>query len=477
MLCKPLCLCLEEPDAANPHVRIRGEARRGNSSCYPEHDNKSMAVFRAPRLRETILVWRSPLYKDSFFLMAANVVNAAFGLLFWTAAARLYQPQDVGFAAAVVSAVGLLAMVATLGLDYALVRFLPQSPTPHTIISSSLTIVSASALALAVVFIGGLGIWSPALLAIRGSPALAASVAAAVALTAVSGLMASAYLSRRRAGFVLTQAGIFGAGKVAAAIIFAAVGLHAVGLVDAWVIGLGALAVAGLALFLPQALGGQYRFRPVVVREVVNNMAHFAFSNYVSAVLWSAPMLLLPILIINQSGPKANAYFYIASNVGGLLAVVPTAISMSLFAHGSHDATNLARRGIGAAKVSLALLAPALVGVFLFGDRVLLIFGRAYSEEGTRLLWVLALSTLPLTVNFLYFSVRRVQQRMAGVVASTLWILIVTLGLGALLLPRLGLMGAGVAWLVAQVSVAAFILGRLHAHGAGNFRDQRDIKV
>jgi O-antigen/teichoic acid export membrane protein len=201
---------------------------------------------------------------------------------------------------------------------------------------------------------------------------------------------------------------------------------------------------------LPQALGGQYRFRPAVTRQVVNDLAHFAFSNYVSTVLWSAPMLMLPILITNLSGPEMNAYFYVASSAGSLLAMIPMAISMSL----------LPLRGIEAAKVSLALLAPALVGVLLFGEKVLLLFGRVYSEEGSRLLWVLALSTLPLTVNFLYFSVRRVQQRMAGVVAGAVWVLVVTLGLTIVLLPRVGLHGAGIAWFVAQASLAAVILGR-----------------
>ena len=52
------------------------------------------------------------------------------------------------------------------------------------------------------------------------------------------------------------------------------------------------------------------------------------------------------------------------------------------------------------------------------------------------------------------------QQRMGGVIVSTVWILIVTLGLSVLLLPRIGLLGAGVAWLVAQASVATLLLGR-----------------
>lgn len=45
-------------------------------------------------------------------------------------------------------------------------------------------------------------------------------------------------------------------------------------------------------------------------------------------------------------------------------------------------------------------------------------------------------------------------------VASTTWILAVTLGLSVILLPRLGLFGVGVGWFAAQASVAALILGR-----------------
>jgi O-antigen/teichoic acid export membrane protein len=376
------------------------------------------------------------------------------------AAARLYDTQDVGMAAAVISAVGLLAMLSALGLDYALVGFLPQSLAPQSILNSSLTIVSGGALVLAVLFIVGLGAWSPALLPVRASPGLTAGMVGSVVLTVVIGILGSTYLSRGRAGLVLAQAAAFGAGRVTAALIFAAAGIHAAGLVGAWAIGLMVPAALGLGLFVPQALGAPYRFRPVVVRALVNDMARFAFANYVTAVLWSAPMLLLPILVTNLSGPKMNAYFYVASSIGGLLVMIPTAISMSLFAHGSHDATDLIRRAIEAAKVSLAVLAPALVVTFALGRKVLLIFGRAYSEEGTRLLWVLAATTLPLTVNFLYFSIRRVQRRMTGVIASTLWILVVTLGLSVLLLPKYGLTGVGVAWFVAQTSVAAVILGR-----------------
>jgi O-antigen/teichoic acid export membrane protein len=426
-----------------------------NCALRKDHIARTMGVTAS------VLSGRVLVYRDSFFLVAANIANAGFGLLFWTVAARLYQPSEVGFAAAIISAVGLLAMLAALGLDYAVIRFLPQSRDPQGIINVSLTVMSGGALILALVFLAGLGLWSPALLPVRGSTALAVSLAAAVILTAASGLLAATYLSRKRAWLVPAQALVFGSVKVVAAILLAAVGLHAVGLVGAWAIGLLALAAAGLAFFLPQALDGQYRFRPTVIREVANDMAHFAFSNYVVTVLWTAPVLLLPILITNLLGPEANAYFYVASSVSSLLAMVPTAMSMSLFAHASRDATDLTQKSVEAAKVSLAVLAPAFAGILLLGDKVLLIFGRDYAQEGTRLLWVMAATTLPLTVNFLYFSVRRVQRRMAGVVAGAAWVLVVTLGLTTYLLPRVGLLGGGVAWLVAQASLAMVILVRV----------------
>jgi O-antigen/teichoic acid export membrane protein len=286
------------------------------------------------------------------------------------------------------------------------------------------------------------------------------SLVVAAAFTTVVGFMAAVYLSRKNARLMFGQSLIFGGAKVAAVIALAAAGAGAASLLGAWVVGLVAAVGVGLAFFLPHVETGNFRFRPAVAREVVNDMRHFASTNYVSAVLWSAPASLLPILVTNVAGAEANAYFYVAMSAGGLLAMIPMAASMSLFAYGSRDASDLSRRAIESARFSLLLLAPAIVGIFLLGGKVLLIFGKAYSEAGTRLLWILALSALPLAVNYLYFSVRRVQQRMAGVVASAVWVLIVTLGLSVVLLPRVGLLGAGIAWFAAQASLAAVILVR-----------------
>lgn len=404
-------------------------------------------------------VWRSSLYVNSYYLMAANVVTAAFGFLYWTAAARLYPPAEVGLAAATISAVSLVSMLSVLGLDYAMVRFLPSAPDPQGIINSSLTIGAGAALVLSVVFLAGLAVWSPALLPLRENVPLASSIVGAAVFTTITSLLAGVYLARKRAGLVLAQASVFSITKVLLALGLSAVA-GAAGLLGAWTLGLALAVASGISVFLPRAEGVRHGFRVTLRREVINDMTHFAFANYVSILLWSGPGLVLPLLVINMMGPAANAHFYVAWSVGGLVAMIPAAVSMSLFAHGSYDEAQVIRRAFDSAKFALLLLVPAVGAVFLLGDRVLLIFGKAYSEQATRLLWILAASALPMTVNLLFFSVRRVQQRMAGVVASTLWILVVTMGLSAILLPRFGLLGAGLAWFAAQASVAIVILTR-----------------
>lgn len=399
---------------------------------------------------------RSSLFASSLYLIAGNVVNAAFGFLFWAGAARLYDPREVGLAAAAFSAIGLLGMVSTLGLDYAMIRYLPHAEDPQGIINSSLTIGTSAALVLSLVFVEGLGVWSPVLRPSQTNLAFVAALVIGTVLTTLMGLLGSVFLTRKRADLILAQSSIFGATKVVCAVVLAAVG-RPIGLIGAWVLGLGAAVGCGLAAFLPGVENRRHQLRPAVSRAVVNEMAHFAFANYISTVLWSAPTFLLPLLVANIAGSEANAYFYVAFSISGLLSVIPTAVSLSLFAHGSHDESELVRLTLASLRFSLVLLVVAVGLVFMVGGKLLLIFGKAYSVQATRLLWVLALSAIPIAVNSLYFSVRRVQNRMDQVLICMGLILGITLALGVVLLPRVGLIGAGIAWLVAQCTAAILI--------------------
>jgi len=112
-------------------------------------------------------------------------------------------------------------------------------------------------------------------------------------------------------------------------------------------------------------------------------------------------------------------------------------------------------------KLVLLLLVPAIILVFLIGDKVLLLFGRAYSENATRLLWILAVSALPQSINYIYFGVKRVQKKMKDVIWLTALIAVCTLVLSWVLLPRMGILGAGIASLISQGIAALLIVYNL----------------
>src|SRR5713226_236531 len=167
----------------------------------------NLSVSATPRAHWSRLTasWRSSVHAESSLLMGASVMNAAFGFLFWTAAARLYRPHDVGLAAAALAVIGLLATLSGLGLDYALVRFLPGASRPQEIINSCLTIGSVVAFLVAVTFLAGLGLWSPAMVPVRSDPVYAVSLVVAAVLTTVTVFMAAVYLSRKNARMVFGQ--------------------------------------------------------------------------------------------------------------------------------------------------------------------------------------------------------------------------------------------------------------------------------
>jgi O-antigen/teichoic acid export membrane protein len=162
--------------------------------------------------------------------------------------------------------------------------------------------------------------------------------------------------------------------------------------------------------------------------------------------------------VVNLLAAEQNAYFYIAWTIGNILFLVPTAVSTALFAEGSYNEEGLRHNVIKSIKLTTFILGVAVLFILLLSNKLLLLFGEGYSENATHLLWILALSALPMSVNYVYISIKRVEMKMRMGVVSSLFIAVVTLVLSYVLLPRIGIIGAGVAILISQ-SAAAIILG------------------
>jgi O-antigen/teichoic acid export membrane protein len=139
---------------------------------------------------------------------------------------------------------------------------------------------------------------------------------------------------------------------------------------------------------------------------------------------------------------------------------------MSLFAEGSYEEEKLGLNVRRSLKLILLILVPTVILALAFADKLLLAFGSPYSESATTLLRILILSTLPLAVNTVYLFVKRVEKKLNILIAVYAFIAVITLALTYILLPTMGITGAGIAWLssngvVAVVIATSFIKRRL----------------
>lgn len=398
------------------------------------------------------------LYRNAVYLMLNSSILALTGFFFWILAARLYPVEGVGFASAAISAMGLLALLSTLGLDYGLIRFLPNAgDKARDMINSCLTIGGIVSIALSLIFLAGAHIWSPALLAIRGHPVFFAAFVIFTTASLLLVFLKQSFIAQRKTKFAFIAHGlIFGLLRFIPLVILAGA-FSTFGIFASWGIALSVAILVGIILLLPHSQTG-YRPLPAIEKEVINNMMHFSSANYAAILFWAIPSLVLPLMVINLLGAEPNAYFYIAWAVANILFMVPIATSLSLFAEGSHDEEKLGENFRKSLKLTFFLLIPAIIIIFFLGDKILLLFGRGYSENATKLLQILAISALPLSLNYIYFSVKRVEMKMKSVIALSAFIAVVTLALSILLLPRIGILGAGASYLMAQV-IATSIIG------------------
>ena len=105
-----------------------------------------------------------------------------------------------------------------------------------------------------------------------------------------------------------------------------------------------------------------------------------------------------------------------------------------------------------------------IVILLVWSDKLLLVFGISYSENGAALLRILALSTIPVGINSIGLSVMRVQKNTKGVMLVSASIACLALGSGHIMMTSVGLLGIGAAWIVTQtlvaVAVALFLFRR-----------------
>ncbi|MFQ5872304.1 MAG: oligosaccharide flippase family protein [Dehalococcoidia bacterium] len=397
------------------------------------------------------------LYTNSIHLVLNSAVTGLLGFGFWVAVARLYRESDVGLASALISTTTLLALLAGFGLDYGLIRFLAVSGGQARKLLNSVFVLSGLIAVLAAgVFLAGIPLWSPALTLARQHPAYIIGFLGVVPAIVFLGVLNGAFIGSRRSSFVLLQGSLTGVLRILFAIILVAF-FGTFGIFASWALSVGAVSALGILIVLPRLYSG-YRPSPAFNLTGLKEMLRYSFVNYLTVLFWNAPIYLLPLIVVNRLGAEANAYFFIAMAMAGLIWSIPMAVSLSLLAEGSHNEKLLRVNSQRSVRITALLLVPAILLIWLLGDKLLLAFGAAYSREATQVLRILALTTVPLAINYLYLGVRRVEKRMTGPLGLTFFVTLIALLWAFLMLPSGGIVAGGIALLGANGAGAIWVL-------------------
>ncbi len=151
--------------------------------------------------------------------------------------------------------------------------------------------------------------------------------------------------------------------------------------------------------------------------------------------------------------------YYAVTVMAGILTVIPQATMTSLYAEASQRNANRRRDERRAIALSIALLLPAIVGMWVFADVLLRLFEKpTLADLGAQPLRILSLSSIPVFLNSVFGTRVRVRKEIIPLIVSAAIGSAVTLGLGYVLLESSGLVGLAIAVVIGQAASTPYLL-------------------
>ncbi|MFD5099650.1 polysaccharide biosynthesis C-terminal domain-containing protein [Streptomyces albidochromogenes] len=400
----------------------------------------------------------SPLFRNAYALMLNTGISALLGLSFWLAAARYYSESAVGQGSAAIAAMKLLAGLTALTLTGALARFIPVAGRGtgrlvlRTYAGSSVVVAGA-----ALVFLSTLGLWGPSYSFLNGPLNGAVFVIAVVAWSLLT-LQDGVLTGLRSALWVPVGNTVFSAVKLVLLVVIAA-SVPTAGVFVSWVAAI-AVSVVPLGWLVFRRLVPRHvaatedRARPPTLRQ----MGRFLAGDYTGSLFSLAVVYAVPVIVASQVGAEDNAYFYITTTIGGTVNLLAINMGASLTVEGAHDPSTLARNCRAALRRMARIMLPVAAVLFFGAPYILGVFGQGYADAATPLLRWFAVGALLRVVIEVYFAVLRAQSRTSPLAYLQGGLCVLVLGLTLLLLPRMGLVGAGIAE-ISSLAVVASVAG------------------
>ena len=398
-----------------------------------------------------------PLLHNGHLLSISSVLTSVLGAGYWTIATRLYDPATLGRNYSAISAMMLFAGIGQLNLTNILVRFVPSAgPRTRTLVARAYLAAVTATMLLATGFVLLTPVLAPDLGFLRHG-VLGACFILATAGYGLFIMQDGVLTGLRRPDWVVLENAIFALVKIAAVAAPVLIAAES-GILLSWVLALAvAIAVTNTFLFTREIPRHTAALDPDAAKPPAPTPGYI-IGDYIGSLFWFAATTLPPLIVLDTLGPTQAAYFSLTWVIAYMLFLVSANMGSSLVVESATDPAQLTRNCKRVLTHTGVLLAAAVIILAAAAPEILRVFGPEYARHGTGLLRLLLLSALPNLAVATAVSVCRARRRIRTAVAILATVCCGALGLTLLLLPVLGIAGAGAAWLIAETTVALILL-------------------
>ncbi|WP_165857943.1 lipopolysaccharide biosynthesis protein [Corynebacterium alimapuense] len=390
---------------------------------------------------------------DSWSLVGASVINAALGLVFWLASARLFPIADVGRASTMIAAATALASVSLLASGGFLERFLPvmrrvgqiRVVVWASVISASLAAITSTVYSL---------LPSSEALFVQSwhRPVFVTSVVILVLFSLYDSVLIGLQRGRWTAAKNVTHSVL----KLLVVLLLAWCGMSLLGveILLAWVIPAAVLViVVQLFLVFSRARVFSGTESSAAAAPPLIDAARY----YLISVGWLfsqiLPALFLPLLVASIAGLESAAFFNISWVIVSASIMMMSALGGPFVARAADPNSDLAAATRSMITMTIGVSVVRFLGVAVAGPVALLFYGRPYFDQGWVLLVLMGVAHLIGGSAFLFGALSRVYARIGYpmMVQAMASVLVVTLVWW--LLPTYGLLGVGIAYLIQDLLI------------------------
>ncbi len=391
-------------------------------------------------------IFNDQLYRNSMFSVFSRTLNAAAGFLFWVIAARLYPVDTVGTAVVLISALSLIMLFSRFGFDITIIRYIANTDKNEAL-STGLTITTIGSVVIGIIYILFIEIFRAEYALHLIDNLLFVTIAAFYSIALITGNM---FLALRKSQHLFMQT-VFITLRLFLLYPFACFGNTGI------LLSLGICYILSV-IYSVVVLHKEIKFNILQAdKSFIIRSFKFSIQSYLFNVLTEAPILILPIMVLNFLGQKEVAVYYMAMSVGNLILIVPNSLSFSLLVESSHGQP-LKQNIFKVIKSAFMSLIPFAVIIIMWGKNILSLINTEY-VDAYYLLIMIVITGFFIIFYMVFNSIQNINMRVDRNIKMSLLRFILLMGTGFCLIPAYDIEGVGYAWLLTHVIITFIISG------------------